>query len=157
MPAYQKSKQLSSKPKDKKICCKCNKKMDIKFFEKPTSRICDDCKIKSKRVKKQSSPGKQRQIKDKKWALDIKERDGFKCLHCGKEEYLNSHHIYSRSNYAVRWDMDNGITLCSGCHTMSSKFSAHKTPLEFIEFVKELWGEEWYERLRKKSNTLLCK
>lgn len=152
MPQYSKNKQLESKPKDKKACCKCNKVRLIKFFEKPTSRICDDCKRKSKRVKKQSSPGKQRQIKDKEWSLKIKERDGFKCLYCGKTEYLNSHHIYTRSNYAVRWDMDNGITLCSGHHTMSSKFSAHKTPLEFIEFIKELWGEEWYERLKVKAN-----
>lgn len=152
--SYQKKQQTTKNTRTHRECKKCDKNRLIKFFEKPTSLICQDCKRKAKRVKKQSSPGKLRQIKDKKWSLEIKERDGFKCLYCGKEDYLNSHHIFSRSNYAVRWDMDNGITLCSGCHTMSSKFSAHKTPLEFVEFIRELWGEEWYERLRKKARTV---
>ena len=104
-------------------------------------------------MKKQSSPGKIREKKDKQWSQAIKERDGFKCLHCGKDKYLNAHHIFSRNNYKVRWDMDNGVTLCSGCHTMSSKFSAHKTPIEFIEWIKGKWGEEWYERLRAKARS----
>ena len=154
MPNYLKSKQLQSKPKSHKTCTKCDVRRLIKFFEKPTHHICMDCKRKAKYVKRQSSPGKLRQIKDKEWALKIKERDGFKCLYCGKTEYLNSHHIYSRSNYAVRWDMGNGITLCSGHHTMSSKFSAHKTPLEFVDFLKELWGEDWLDRLREKANSV---
>lgn len=34
---------------------------------------------------------------------------------------------------------------------MSNKFSAHKTPAEFIERVKEYRGLERYERLRVKA------
>ena len=154
MIGYQKLEQTKKNIREEKVCSKCGVNRKIKFFEKPTSKVCNDCKLKSKRVKKQSSPGKLREIKDKQWALDIKERDGFKCLHCGKDKYLNSHHIFTRNNYAVRWDMDNGITLCSGCHTMSSIFSAHKTPLEFIEWIREFWGEEWYERLRAKARVI---
>lgn len=149
--SYLKSAQTTKKTREKKTCTKCGKNRLIKFFEKPTSHHCNDCKRKAKRMKKQSSPGKIRQKKDEQWSQAIKERDGFKCFYCGKDKYLNSHHIFSRSNYKVRWDMDNGVTLCSGCHTMSSKFSAHKTPIEFIEFMKDKWGDEWYERLRAKA------
>ena len=71
-----------------------------------------------------------------------------KCAYCGKTDYLNSHHIFSRSNFSVRWVVANGICLCPGCHTLSSKFSAHKTPAEFIEWVKVKRGLKWYETLR---------
>lgn len=151
---YSKDQQTSKKIRSHKTCKKCDRKRLIKFFEKPTSLICEECKRRSKRVKKQSSPGKLREIKDKQWSLEVKQRDDFKCVHCGKEEYLNSHHIFTRNNYAVRWDLDNGITLCSGCHTMSSKFSAHKTPLEFYDFLLELKGQEFIDKLKQKARKI---
>ena len=86
---------------------------------------------------------------DKLWADKVKV--GGSCVKCGKTSYLNAHHIYSRSNRAVRWYLPNGICLCSGCHTLSSKFSAHKTPMEFSEFVLNLRGNEWLEDLKLKS------
>ena len=139
------------KLKKKKICKKCQKLRDIKFFETQRSLYCIDCKKKMKREKKKTSKSYLNKQKDTEWSKAVKERDGFKCQYCGKTEYLNAHHIFSRSNFTVRWDLDNGITLCSGCHTMSSIFSAHKTPAEFIEWVKVKKGLEWYERLRKKA------
>jgi hypothetical protein len=39
-------------------------------------------------------------------------------------------------------------------HVFSSGFSAHKTPAEFIEWIKELKGEEWYDALRLKANSI---
>lgn len=91
---------------------------------------------------------------DKLWKEIIKKRAGFQCEYCGKRQNLNSHHIYSRSNFAVRWDLDNGICLCISHHTFNINFSAHKTPLEFIEWVKEKRGEEWYQRLKEKANKI---
>jgi hypothetical protein len=29
------------------------------------------------------------------------------CEVCGKKEYLNAHHIFSRHNKSTRWDVDN--------------------------------------------------
>jgi hypothetical protein len=42
--------------------------------------------------------------------------------------------------------------LCVGCHTFSSKFSAHKTPAEFVEWAIERRGEEWYDDLKVRKN-----
>ncbi len=127
----------------------------IKFFEKPKSRICNDCKRKAKRVKKQSSKSYITRKLDKQWSEEVKKRAGYKCEYCNNEhKALNSHHIFSRSNKAVRHDLDNGICLCIGHHTFSVKFSAHKTPAEFIEWIKDYRGKEWYERLRKKAKQL---
>lgn len=89
------------------------------------------------------------------WAKIIKSLGGNKCEYCGKETYLNSHHIYSRSKASTRWSLDNGICLCVGCHTFSSKFSAHKTPLDFHKWLISYRGQEYVDRLMVAANTHL--
>ena len=91
---------------------------------------------------------------DTSWSLLVKLRAGMKCEKCGKEKPLNSHHIYSRSKLSTRWHLDNGICLCVGCHTFSSVFSAHKTPIEFVEWLTEYKGKKFINRLRAKSYTM---
>lgn len=90
---------------------------------------------------------------DEAWSKKVKEVAGNKCEYCGKTAMLNSHHIFSRSNKSVRWDVENGVCLCVGHHTFSSVFSAHKTPLEFIEWLKSHRGEQRLNELRIKANT----
>lgn len=75
------------------------------------------------------------------------------CEVCGKNKPLNAHHFYSRSIRVVRWDINNGFCLCVGCHVFSSKFSAHKTPAEFVEWAIEKRGDDWYNDLKIKKNT----
>jgi hypothetical protein len=75
------------------------------------------------------------------------------CEVCGKNKPLNAHHFYSRSIRVIRWDIDNGFCLCVGCHVFSSKFSAHKTPAEFVEWAIEKRGDDWYNDLKIKKNT----
>jgi len=87
---------------------------------------------------------------DKLWAEFIKLRAGSKCEYCGKPDGLNSHHIFSRSNGSVRWEPDNGISLCVSHHVFGN-FSAHKSPIEFVEWIKKVRGKDWYSRLRKKA------
>lgn len=90
---------------------------------------------------------------DSLWSEKVKERDNFSCVVCAKKEYLNSHHIYSRTNFSTRWDIDNGITLCSGHHTLKSDFSAHKTPTEFVEFLVKRYGQKFIDDLKNKKNS----
>ena len=49
---------------------------------------------------------------------------------------------------SVRWDLDNGVCLCAGCHTFSSEWSAHQTPCLFHEWIIEIRGNEWYKSLK---------
>ncbi len=53
------------------------------------------------------------------WRLQVFNRDGFKCVSCGKPgKGIHAHHIKSFSKYAkLRLDVDNGITLCKKCHS----------------------------------------
>lgn len=50
------------------------------------------------------------------WSKAVKERDG-KCMECGREEDLHAHHIKPKSTHPeLKLDIENGITLCYGCH-----------------------------------------
>ena len=90
------------------------------------------------------------------WAKLVKLRAGNKCEVCGSCGILHSHHIYSRSKKSTRWHVLNGICLCVGCHVFSSKFSAHKTPLEFTQWLLKYKGQDYIDRLQIKANST-CK
>ncbi|MEI6865550.1 hypothetical protein [Flavicella sp.] len=46
----------------------------------------------------------------------------------------------------------NGICLCVGHHTFSTKFSAHATPIEFTEWLTKTKGQDFIDTLRFKAN-----
>jgi len=82
-------------------------------------------------------------------ARKVKERDNHTCVRCGSNtKQLNACHFYSRSIKSLRWDMDNIICLCVGCH-----FWAHKNPSELTDWYRTLIGDSRFGRLMvKKSN-----
>jgi 5-methylcytosine-specific restriction endonuclease McrA len=54
-----------------------------------------------------------------KWRKDIRKRDRHKCQWpgCGSKRRLEVHHIKKWSdNPALRYSINNGITLCKNCH-----------------------------------------
>lgn len=64
-------------------------------------------------------------IEYKNWRLKIFRRDKFQCKLCGgksKKEHrviLHAHHIKSFINHPnLRFELDNGITLCNKCHIL---------------------------------------
>jgi len=148
---YLKTAQTAKTVTSKKICTMCKKNRDIRFFSSLRARSCGDCKRRKWATALKNRPSKVKKTLDREWSEAIKELAGRKCEYCGKTEYLNSHHIFSRSNMKLRFDINNGICLCSGHHTLKSDFSAHKTPADFIEWIKEYRGLEWYEELRRKA------
>jgi hypothetical protein len=91
---------------------------------------------------------------DDAWSKLVKLRAGNRCEYCGKTSPLNSHHIFSRSKRSTRWDVQNGVCLCVGHHTFSSTFSAHKTPLEFVDWLTRKKGESFIMKLRVRANAL---
>jgi len=90
---------------------------------------------------------------DKSWSNKVREYG--MCESCGKTTNLNAHHFYSRAIRSVRWDVDNGFCLCVGCHVFSSKFSAHKTPAEFVEWAIDKRGQGWYDTLKDRKNAVM--
>jgi DNA-binding transcriptional regulator YiaG len=76
-------------------------------------------------------------ILDTIWSFAVKERDGLKCRYtdCNQTKYLNSHHIVKRQFKSLRWDIDNGITLCVGHHTFGQD-AAHVDEIGFLKWLK---------------------
>lgn len=141
----------------RKLCPQCQKFRNLKFFSSSRKNvICNDCKHKKLRQSLHNAPKAVNKRKDDEWSDEVKQRANFKCEYCQSKVTLNSHHIFSRSNRSVRWYLGNGVCLCSLHHVFSSTFSAHQSPAEFIEFIKEKRGEKWYNELRKKAKSI-CK
>lgn len=111
------------------------------------------------RPKKKISPRKKlRKELDDSWREIIKLRAGGRCecvtdgKRCekrgvfGRGTNLNSHHIFGKSNFRVRWDLRNGIALCPGHHTLNND-SAHNASPWFDKMLKKLRGKQKYLNL----------
>jgi len=92
--------------------------------------------------KKHSARWKLSKQLDTLWAKAVKLRADNRCeivtdKRCqnvnglGKGHGLNAHHMIGRSNYNVRWDVNNGVALCVKHHVFSI-WSAHQNPFWFL-------------------------
>ena len=82
------------------------------------------------------------QIRDK-FRNDVFERDGYKCVMCGKGDVkLDAHHITNRKQIPNGgYVKENGITLCdtfNGCHWKAEQFNCNYT----VEYVIQTKGKE---------------
>lgn len=63
-----------------------------------------------------------REYKD--WRTKVFERDGYKCVQCMATGELNADHIKPFAKYAeLRFDLENGRTLCVPCHKLTPTFA----------------------------------
>ena len=101
-------------------------------------------------MRKMTRKGMKRKC-DKLFSAYIRSK-GF-CQWCFKRDNtLQTAHIFSRQYLVTRWDHDNALCLCAGCH-----FKAHAQHLEFAEFVRKLYGTKKYNALRRKAKTSIKK
>lgn len=53
----------------------------------------------------------------RKWKQNVHERDDYKCVKCGSDKKLHAHHIEKYDiDIELKFDLNNGITLCATCH-----------------------------------------
>lgn len=62
------------------------------------------------------------------WKKGVLKRDKYTCQLCGSDKSLHTHHINKFADYPdLRFDVDNGITLCKHCHKYIHKNKNHGT------------------------------
>lgn len=83
---------------------------------------------------------------DKYWSQAVKILANNKCEYCNHPAE-NSHHFYSRKYKGIRYDVNNGFSLCVKHH-----FFAHHRPADFVAWAIAKRGELWHKMLRDKSN-----
>lgn len=101
--------------------------------------------------KKPTERQRMEAICDELWGKIVIEKWGNKCACCETKNTLNPHHIITRSNKRLRWDIENGICLCALHHTLSSTFSAHKRPDKFIAWLEKTHNKT-YNSLKIKAS-----
>lgn len=85
----------------------------------------------------------------KEWRTKVFERDNYTCQCCGKHGgNLNAHHLYNFAQYPeLKYDVDNGVTICPKCHLVNYPDSFHSLYGE-----KNNTPEQFYEYVRMKNN-----
>ena len=133
-----------------KYICSCGNISKITFYSFKQGHRCKKCgleKISGKnnynyncnltnedRINKRDYSGYH------KWRRGVYSKDDYTCQKCSQRGvFLNAHHIenYS-SNKELRIDIDNGITLCKGCHKEFHKIYGKKNnnQTQLDEFLK---------------------
>ncbi len=70
-----------------------------------------------------------------------------KCERCGSNQNLQWAHIVTRSAKRIKWDLDNAMCLCKGCHYLFTVKS-----WGWPVFVDEKFGEGHYMSLHRRAN-----
>ena len=82
---------------------------------------------------------------DKLFSRYIRNRDRC-CQRCGSSKSLQCCHMHSRRHQNTRFDPDNAVALCFGCHQY---LDSH--PIEKIEFFQARLGGQGFDLLRARS------
>jgi hypothetical protein len=76
---------------------------------------------------------------DRLWGRTVLSDWNHTCAVCGKGA-TDAHHIVPRQHYATRFDLLNGIGLCSRCHIWSPE-SPHQNAVLWLEWLAEFQPE----------------
>ena len=84
----------------------------------------------------------------------VRERASWRCEACGQQYSIDSQglhcsHLFSRRHRATRWDPNNAVAHCYGCH---SRLGGN--PIEFARWIITYLGKEKAEKLERKKNTI---
>jgi len=83
----------------------------------------------------------------------IRKRDNYTCQRCGavhdpSSRGLHASHYFGRGGYSTRYDPDNCVALCYGCH----KYWDEQNRPEYTDFKTKQLGQERYDELVYRAN-----
>lgn len=102
------------------------------------------------RAKKGSGIGRGSKVA-REWAKNVKLRDENKCTQCDCKTQLHAHHIIPwEEREDLRFDLNNGITLCKICHAKEEGF---KKGREVSKEIRENLSRNFMENPRPSPMT----
>lgn len=130
-------------------CLKCNSILSSRYTKTGLCRLCHD-KINGSAHWNWKGGTPKRSLNTKKykdWRDAVYKRDNYTCQKCFKSGcYLNAHHIiFWSESKDLRFDINNGITLCVKCHNTTHdligwKPRSNKEINELLSVYPSLWG-----------------
>jgi hypothetical protein len=100
-------------------------------------------------IKKTKKPSRKSLVAKLDKLVSEKVRSIGKCERCGKTTTLQAAHIYSRTYKHLRWDPENLICLCSGCH-----FWWHLNPVEATVWVGTIKNINYLVQMRQNTTPI---
>lgn len=116
-----KGKESSSWRGGKPTCEKCHHQLST-YSSRSKTHLCRTCHNKISGMAHWNWKGgiSKRSLTTKKyknWRQSVLERDNYTCKKCGSKDDLHVHHIIRwTDNVELRYDINNGLALCSQCH-----------------------------------------
>jgi 5-methylcytosine-specific restriction endonuclease McrA len=95
---------------------------------------------KRKPIRKKTNARRLNQVADLLVREQVFERDGRRCVRCGKTDVIAASHVLPKGKYPrLRFLLINLKTLCLGCHL----FWWHKDPVSAGEWFVKTYPERW--------------
>ena len=73
------------------------------------------------------------------------------CIVCGATGVVGHHYIFKSQSHMLRFDMDNLVPLCPGCHT---RLHFSGDPM-IVQTILKKKGMAWADQLQEKRKTLV--
>lgn len=86
---------------------------------------------------------------EKLWTIAVYEKEGERCIVCGKPATATHHIIRRRRSLSLKYDVKNGVPLCAGCH-----MKLHLGEPEPQKAILEHIGDERYNYLQVHKNSI---
>lgn len=89
--------------------------------------------------------GRLRDMADRLWSLAVRSDWNWRCAVC-RSGKCEAHHLVPRQHQATRYELRNGIALCTHCHQFDKDLSPHQNAAGFIFWLESHHADlaEWY-------------
>ena len=94
--------------------------------------------------------GRLREMADRLWAKAIYDDWNHRSAVCGVSQ-IDAHHLVPRQHEATRYDLNNGMALCSVHHQWDKDISPHQNAAGFMKWLEanHPGRHEWYVANRR--------